>query len=131
MCKYKRILTEDDEELVLAIKQGENDLLTNFQEYWKERCGNPEYLLKGDVYITLSNFAVKNFLKSDWYGYQERIKSKLFWKENIDCDVMNEFLLQTILGMQMYYDKPITDCCKTIPFTTTNTKEYYNKMALE
>jgi len=46
----ERILTEDDYNLVMALKQGEQDtLLEDFQVFWDKRCSNGFYLKEGDI----------------------------------------------------------------------------------
>ena len=104
----KRELTEDQENLIIAVKQGDNTLLINFQEFWKVRCNNSEYLLCGDTYSVLSRIATDVFTKGDWYSYFHKIEMLLFTRNILHYEAMNQVLVEVISELRMYWDKPIT-----------------------
>jgi len=125
---FKRNLTEDQENLIKTIKLGNNSLLINFQEFWKERCNNTEHLYSGQIYSVLSLFATNVFLKEDWINYLHKIDMRLFNGKIIDSDEMNQILLEVIDGMQIYYDKAIINHCTHMAFPNIETTaKYYNK----
>ena len=103
----RRTFTEDWSNMVSAIKSREEYyLIDRFQEYWKERCDNQMFLSYSHVLSLLMDFAKDNFLRSDWYQYNEYFR---FWRvvENNETipvlSIINAYLT-AILLMRMVFD---------------------------
>jgi len=61
---------KSDYNLVMSIKENAwENTLTSFQEYWKARCMNQEYLTFSQMYSIFYQFAIDNFNRGDWYQF--------------------------------------------------------------
>lgn len=103
----EREFQDDHEQLVMAIKKNEHDgLLKSFQEYWKERCDNNNYLPLFNVYKILADFAIVEFNRADWYFYQEKMNYHLFFSKDktVSINDLVDFYLISINLMTMRYE---------------------------
>lgn len=103
-----RDLTPDQYNMVIAIKQGKYGVLGNFQEFWKERCNNTEYLKAERIYTILSQFALEVFDRADWAFYLRELP-KYYEKvynpsQQLSIVEINDLFLRTIHLMQMRYE---------------------------
>jgi len=103
----KRIFVNDGWELADAIKnRKESTLIDRFQEYWKERCYNENYISNYYVLCVLMQFAADNFKKEDWIEYKEHFRfHNLFSNETCTINIteMINAYLSVINLMQMFY----------------------------
>lgn len=111
-----RIFIDDGYDIAIAVKRGKNTMMENFQEYWKNRCGNPGYLNDGEVFEVLANFAVENFDREDWYKLFKGYLPSWFWSnhiknhenkgftDSIPRSMINELILTVIWLMKMRYE---------------------------
>jgi len=105
----KRVFVDDGWELACAIKEYEDkSLIDVFQEYWKNRCDNTDYLSLPHVLSILMDFAKDNFQSSDWFQFKEyfRFHDIIKGKKDIPLSELINAYLVAIQLMQMCYDEP-------------------------
>lgn len=109
--KQKRIFNpagfiSDGWELVIAIKQREEEnLVDRFQEYWKIRCENKDFIPLSDVLRLISSFAAENFQRTDWIVFNENMRRHYGWNESMSISDLIKIYLVTVELMKMYYEE--------------------------
>jgi hypothetical protein len=97
----ERQLTADQRELAMVIKQTELDRMTAFQEYWKKRCGNPDFLTPIETYNVLMQYAMDVFDKEDFCNIKDSMRFHLIYNKSLTIDNINKMILSAIWGMWM------------------------------
>ena len=104
--KRNRELTQDQLDLIMAVKQQKGKSAYDaFQAFWKDRCGNVDFLSDYEVWVVVSRYADEMFNNADRYHVRDGIKWAYRNGKSLSPRDMSIIILVAIELMQMRYDE--------------------------